>query len=54
MPLYTSTQLEALKPAEKPQDLTIEKLGSSKGCLILRVLPGVIKSAIKFPTRYIQ
>ena len=39
MPLYTSTQLEALKPTEKTQDLTIEKLGASQGCLILRVLP---------------
>jgi integrase len=39
MPALTSSAIEAVKPTAKNQDLTIEKLGMGRGCLILRVLP---------------
>ena len=39
MPALTSSAIEAIKPTAKNQDLTIEKLGMGRGCLILRVLP---------------
>lgn len=39
MSALTSTQLEAIRPMEKTRDITIEKLGMSRGCLLLRVSP---------------
>lgn len=39
MQAFTSTALEAIKPTDKTQDIVVEKLGMSRGCLILRVLP---------------
>ncbi|QWF69718.1 tyrosine-type recombinase/integrase [Methylomonas paludis] len=39
MTTFTATQLDAIKPTAKTQDVTIEKLGLGKGCLLLRVQP---------------
>lgn len=39
MTTYTATQLDAMKPVVKNQDVTIEKLGLGKGCLLLRIQP---------------
>lgn len=39
MSTFTSTQLEAIKPSGAPQELTIEKFGRGRGCLLLRTLP---------------
>jgi hypothetical protein len=47
----TSTQIEAIKPAAKVKDYTIEKLGMSRGCLLLRVHP---KGDKIFYYRYFQ
>lgn len=39
MSTFTATQLAGLKPSMKSQDITVEKLGMGKGCLLLRVQP---------------
>ena len=39
MSTYTSTQLESLKPTARTQELTLDKLGHGRGCLLLRILP---------------
>jgi integrase len=39
MSVFTSTQLEAIKPQEKPVEIVLEKYGRGKGSLILRILP---------------
>jgi hypothetical protein len=39
MHMLSSTTFEAIKPTDKAQDITIAKLDTDRGCLILRVHP---------------
>lgn len=39
MSTYTPSQLDAIKPTDRVQELTIDKLGHGRGCLLLRTLP---------------
>lgn len=39
MSTYSSSQLEAIKPIDKVQELTIDKMGHGRGCLLMRTMP---------------
>jgi integrase len=44
MSTYTSSQLEVIKPTDKIQELTIEKMRHGQGCLLMRTMPDGIKN----------
>jgi integrase len=44
MSTYTPAQLDAIKPTEKVQELTLDKLGHGRGCLLMRTLPDGTKN----------
>lgn len=44
MSTYTPSQLDAIKPTDKVQELTIDKMGHGRGCLLMRILPDGTKT----------
>lgn len=44
MSTYTPAQLDAIKPTDKVQELTLDKLGHGRGCLLMRTLPDGTKN----------
>jgi integrase len=39
MSTFTPSQLDAIKPTDKVQELTLDKMGHGRGCLLMRTLP---------------